>query len=259
MTTEAEVAARQPDAGAGVLLDVRDLHLSYDQVPALRGIDLQVREGEFVVLLGPNGAGKTTTLRAISRLHRVTRGEVWFRGERIDRWSPSKVATAGIAHVPEGRQIFGEHSVRENLQLGGFQLRRDRSALEEAMAGVLDLFPRLGERLNQTAGTLSGGEAQMLAVARALMSRPKLLMLDEPSLGLAPRLAAEMFGYLNRLCREQGLPVLLVEQQAAVALALGDRGYVLQNGVVATSGDADALRADPRVREIYLGGTTHTT
>jgi branched-chain amino acid transport system ATP-binding protein len=241
--------------GRPVLLALEDLHVAYDQVPALRGIDLVVHEGELVVLLGPNGAGKTTTLRTIARLEKADRGRITFAEERVERWSPAKVVGAGAALVPEGRQIFPDHTVEENLQLGGYRLRRDRTEYREALDDVLTLFPRLKDRLKQMAGTLSGGEAQMLAVARALMSRPRLLMLDEPSLGLAPQLAAEMFGYLRRLSVDKGLTILLVEQQAALALRLADRGYVLGNGEVLISGPSSDLREDPQVQAVYLGGT----
>jgi branched-chain amino acid transport system ATP-binding protein len=247
-------AAQRTPAG-DVLLSIRDLHVSYDQVPALFGIDLEVREGEFLVLLGPNGAGKTTTLRTVSGLLRPARGEIHVRGQRANRWNAARLTREGIAHVPEGRQIFPDHSVLENLQLGGYVLRRKRDLFNQQLEEVFGLFPRLKDRSAQSAGTLSGGEAQMLAVARALMTRPTLLMLDEPSLGLAPQLVAEMFGYIERLNREQGLTILLVEQAALLALTFAHRGYVLETGRVVTAGTAAALKADPKIQEVFLGGT----
>lgn len=236
------------------LLAIRDLHVAYKMVPALRGISLDVNAGGFVALLGANGAGKTTTLKAISGLVRLSGGSIEFDGRSMGRRSPWQSARARIGHVPEGRKIFPDHTVLENLQLGGWTIRSNDRLLEETLEGVLSLFPRLQERLEQQAGTLSGGEAQMLAVARALMLRPRLLMLDEPSLGLAPRLVAEMFEYLRRLHKEQGMTVLLVEQVASVALALADRCYVLENGHVALEGTSDELRNSEAVRRLYLGG-----
>jgi branched-chain amino acid transport system ATP-binding protein len=236
------------------LLELRSVTVGYDQVIALREATLSVDEGEFVVLLGANGAGKSTTLRAISRLVRLRSGAIWFGGARIDGLGPSRVTRTGIGHVPEGRRIFVEHTVQENLELGGYVLRRHRSRFDEAMAAVFGLFPRLAERRAQSAGTLSGGEAQMLAVGRALMSSPRLLMLDEPSLGLAPQLVAELFGYLSLLCRRDGITLLMVEQQAAAALEIADRGYVLDAGTVALEGSAESLRRDRAVRALYLGG-----
>jgi branched-chain amino acid transport system ATP-binding protein len=245
--------------GKRSLLEVRGLKVAYDHVMALNGLDLQVREGDFVVLLGPNGAGKSTTLRTISGLLRPRGGEVTWNGERANRWSPTRRTRAGIGHVPEARQIFPDHTVEENLQLGGYVLRRDRKAFAETMEELFELFPRLAQRRRQSGGTLSGGEAQMLAVARALMCRPKLLMLDEPSLGLAPLLVGEMFGYLARLHRERGLTILLVEQAALLALQFAERGYVLEHGRVALSGTSAELKANPGVQQVYLGGipTTH--
>ena len=253
-------ATRAGAAGTNVtddpLLELRDLHVTYEGVHALAGLDLVVAEGELVVLLGPNGAGKSTTLRAVSGLVRPSGGTVLIDGERANGWSGTKVASSGVAHVPEGRRIFSDHTVLENLQLGAFLLRRKRGLAAEQLEEVFALFPRLADRAQQMAGTLSGGEAQMLAVARALMSRPRLLMLDEPSLGLAPRLVAEMFGYLTRLNREQNLTILLVEQAATLALRLAHRGYVLEHGRAVISGPASELRDDVRVRRVYLGGAT---
>lgn len=235
------------------LLSVADLVVSYGQVQALNGLSLEVQRGEFVVLLGPNGAGKTTTLRTISGLLRPSSGAIQFDGSDTGRWSPTKITSSGIGHVPEARRIFPDHSVEQNLRLGGYTLRRDRAAIDGQLDTVFQLFPRLAERRNQQGGTLSGGEAQMLAVARALMCRPTLLMLDEPSLGLAPMLVAEMFSYLARLHREEGLTILLVEQAARVALKFADRAYVLEHGRTALSGTSAELAEDDRLQRVYLG------
>ena len=235
------------------MLSVEGLAVSYAGVTALRGVTLAVGDGEFVTVLGANGAGKSTLLRAISGLLRPDRGTIAVGGVAIRGLAPHSVARIGVAHVPEGRQVFADQTVLENLQLGGYLWRRDRAAFDAALGDVLTLFPRLKERINQSAGTLSGGEQQMLAIGRALMSRPKLLMLDEPSLGLAPRVVHEVFDLLGRLHRERGVSILLVEQAAALALSLAERGYVLENGVVALSGPAKVLAADRRVQEVYLG------
>ncbi|MEO7132335.1 MAG: ABC transporter ATP-binding protein [Dermatophilaceae bacterium] len=234
------------------LLELRDVHAGYGAVRAATGIDLTVGEGEFVVLLGPNGAGKSTTLRVISGLLSPTAGSVHLRGQDVTRMAGWKRVGLGLGHVPEGRQVFSEHTVEENLQLGFFSHRRHE--IKADLEQMYDLFPRLAERRQQMAGTLSGGEAQMLAVARALMSRPALLMLDEPSLGLAPLKVAELFEYLSRLHQERNLAILLVEQQARTALQLAERGYVLERGRVVVAGGGAELRDDPRVQAAYLGG-----
>ena len=238
-----------------VLLQLSGVQVRFNRVVALDGLSLRVDEGELVALLGPNGAGKTTTLRAISGLVRPSRGEVRFRDRRIDHLSAPRIARLGIGLVPEGRKIFPDQTVLENLLLGAFVWRRDRSLRQETLDSVLDLFPRLKERRRQLAGTLSGGEAQMLAVARALMLRPRLLMLDEPTLGLAPKVVDEMFEYLERLHREERLTILLVEQAAARALELADRSYLIGGGKVVASGDADEMRADPEMQRVYFGGS----
>ncbi len=235
------------------LLEVTDLRVNYDQVPALQGVTLYVNEGEFVVLLGPNGAGKTTTLRAISGLARVKGGSIRFDSKPLAR-SAAAITANGVGHVPEGRRIFPEHTVLENLQLGAYKLRRSKARRDEAIEAMFTLFPRLLERRDQMAGTLSGGEAQMLACARAIVHRPRLLMLDEPSLGIAPQLVAELFTYLRRLHREQGMAMLLVEQSAPLALKLADRGYVLGEGRVQIAGTSAELKADPDVQRVFLGG-----
>uniref|UniRef100_UPI0031E58F17 ABC transporter ATP-binding protein n=1 Tax=Nonomuraea soli TaxID=1032476 RepID=UPI0031E58F17 len=236
------------------MLEITALSAGYGGVQALFGVELTVGEGEFVALLGPNGAGKSTTLRVLSGLIKPSAGRVLLGGEDITTKPGWRRTGLGLGHVPEGRQVFPDHTVLENLQLGAFVHRRSRTRRQELLDEVLALFPRLDERREQLAGTLSGGEAQMLAVGRALMSAPRLLVLDEPSLGLAPLKVAELFGYIKRLHTERGLSVLLVEQQAATALNLADRAYVLERGRVAISGTSDAVRKDPRVQAVYLGG-----
>ena len=238
-----------------MLLEIKDLTVSYGGAKALDNLHIGIEEGEFVVLLGSNGAGKTTTLRSISGLIKPSQGEIIFQGKDLLKTQSFRRSELGIAHVPEGRQIFPDHTVAENLQLGGFTTRKDVSKTNAALDEVFQLFPRLAERRDQKGGTLSGGEAQMLAVGRSLMGKPRLLMLDEPSLGLAPRLVIEMFGYLKRLHKEKGLTILLVEQQARLALQISQRGYVLERGVVAISGRSESLKDDPAVVAAYLGHT----
>ncbi|WP_211263932.1 ABC transporter ATP-binding protein [Streptosporangium amethystogenes] len=235
------------------LLEVSGLAAAYGGVRALDGLDLHVDEGEFVVLLGPNGAGKTTTMKTVSGLLKPVSGQIRFAGEDLTKVPAWRRPGLGLGHVPEGRQIFPDHTVLENLALGGFPTRRRRAETERRRDEMLEIFPRLAERSSQLAGTLSGGEAQMLAIARTLMAAPRLLMLDEPSLGLAPLKVAELFGYLKRLHDERGLTILLVEQQASTALRLADRGYVLERGRVVVEGGAAELRDDPRVQAAYLG------
>lgn len=231
------------------LLEISGLGAGYGGVRALDGVDLTVGEGEFVALLGPNGAGKTSLLRTVSGLLKAASGRIVFGGADITSVPGWRRVGLGLGHVPEGRQVFPDHTVLENLRLGGFTNRRAKGVLDE----VLGLFPRLHERQDQLAGTLSGGEAQMLAVGRALMSSPRLLALDEPSLGLAPQKVAELFGYLSLLHAERGLSVLLVEQQALTALNLAERAYVLERGRVVVSGKAEAVAGDDRVRAAYFG------
>lgn len=236
-----------------MLLEIKDLTVAYGGAIALDNLNIGIEEGEFVVLLGSNGAGKTTTLRSISGLIKPAQGEIIFEGRDLLKTQSFRRSELGIAHVPEGRQIFPDHTVAENLQLGGFTTRKDVSKTNSALEEVFHLFPQLAERRDQKGGTLSGGEAQMLAVGRSLMGQPRLLMLDEPSLGLAPRLVIEMFGYLKRLHKEKGLTILLVEQQARLALQISQRGYVLERGVVAISGTSESLKDDPAVVAAYLG------
>jgi branched-chain amino acid transport system ATP-binding protein len=231
------------------LLELERVEARYGPIKALHGVSLAVGEGEVVALLGANGAGKTTTLRAVSGTVRRT-GRISLAGRALERRSPEAVARAGIAHVPEGRGTFGELTVRENLRLGAWT-RRGRPRGEEER--VLAHFPALADRVGQPAGTLSGGEQQMLALARALMARPRLLMLDEPSLGLAPLVVASIFAILRRLNEEEGLAILLVEQNATLALEAASSAYVLEVGRVALVGPAADLRADESVRRSYLG------
>jgi branched-chain amino acid transport system ATP-binding protein len=233
------------------LLELEDVHAHYGETRALHGVSLSVDEGSSLALLGANGAGKTTTLRAVSGLVRKT-GHVSFAGRSIARKSPEAVARLGVAHVPQGRGIIGDLTVEENLRLGAYT-RRDRAAVRADTAGVLEQFPRLGERLSQAAGTLSGGEQQMLALGRALLQRPRLLMLDEPSLGLAPLIVREIFDVLERLNREEGLAVLVVEQDAAVALRACREACVLEVGRVVLSGPSEELAENESVRKAYLG------
>jgi len=228
------------------LLELSDVTARYGQVVALHGVSLTVDDGEIVALLGANGAGKTTTLRAVSGTVRRT-GDVVLGGKRLGRSTPEAVARSGVAHVPEGRGIFAELTVWENLRMGGYIVRRPD------FATVLGYFPWLEERRNQQAGTLSGGEQQMLALARAFLSRPRLLMLDEPSLGLAPIITREVFRVVSELNQNEGLAVLVVEQNAAVALAAAQRGYVLETGRVAVAGSAAELKSNDAVRTAYLG------
>ncbi len=237
-----------------MLLQLENVTVNHGTACALREISMEVVEGEAVVIIGANGAGKTTTLRAISGLVKPQSGSrIRFAGQEIIGKSPSAIAKLGIAHVPEGRQVFTNLSVLDNLAMGGYLFRRDKKTFQETIERVLSLFPRLQERRDQLAGTLSGGEQQMLAIGRAMMTRPRLLILDEPSLGLAPVIVREVFGFLGRLHRQEGLTILLVEQVASVALKLADRGYVLERGRVALSGTCAELRQNPQVKELYLG------
>jgi branched-chain amino acid transport system ATP-binding protein len=233
------------------MLKVNEIHASYGPVVALRGISLHVPEGGIVSILGANGAGKSTTLRAISGLVRISRGSIEFMGRRIDHMAPESIVQMGISQVPEGRQIFGELSVEENLRLGAYT-RRDGDGVRKDTRRIYDYFPVLGERRKQTALTLSGGEQQMLALGRALMARPRLLLLDEPSLGLAPLVTREIFEIVKVLNGE-GITVLLVEQNAHIALGIAQFGYVLETGTVALADTSETLRENEDVRRSYLG------
>jgi branched-chain amino acid transport system ATP-binding protein len=233
------------------LLEVEGLYASYGPVRVLEGIDFSIEHGRRMALLGPNGAGKTTVLRALSGMVK-TSGKVEFDGQNLAGVATAEVARRGVAHVPEGRGTLGPLTVEENLRLGAY-VRRDGSAVKEDLARCYGWFPRLEERRRQAAGSLSGGEQQMLAMARALMLRPRLLMLDEPSLGLAPILTRELFKVLGQICDEQGMTVLLVEQNANLALDFADHAYVLESGRIALTGEANEIKGDEEVRRSYLG------
>ena len=237
--------------GAGVVLQLDDVHTYYGSIHALKGISLQVREGEIVTLIGANGAGKSTTLRSINGLQRPRSGRIRFNGQDITESAPHAIVRMGIAQSPEGRRLFPRMSVLENLERGAFQ-RTDKANFPEDLARVFELFPRLAERRTQKAGTLSGGEQQMCAIGRALMARPKLLLLDEPSMGLAPIFVEKIFEIVLEI-NKQGTPVLLVEQNALMALEAASRGYVLETGRIALAGLADDLRVNEQVRKTYLG------
>ena len=234
------------------MLEVRDLVCGYGGVSAIKGISLAVAEGALVALIGANGAGKTTLLRAISCLLRPTRGQIVFDGADITRASPHAVLSLGLAHCPEGRRVFPNLTVLENLEMGCY-LRTDRDGIAEDLEQAFDEFPRLAERRHQPAGTLSGGEQQMLAISRALMSRPKLVMFDEPSLGLAPNIVERMFAFIKEICRA-GTTVLMVEQNAYAALEMCDFAYLLESGSLVLSGTGKELIGNPHVRAAYLGG-----
>lgn len=234
------------------LLSVTDLSVGYGAIQALRGISLHVDQGEIVTLIGANGAGKSTTLRTISGLLQPQRGSIQFRSESIQGWAPHRIVESGLVQVPEGRGIFANLTVDENLQLGAFT-RKDRAAITKDRERALTFFPRIRERLRQQAGTLSGGEQQMLAIARAMLARPKLLMLDEPSLGLAPQIVQTIFQVIREINRE-GTTILLVEQNAAMALQVAHRAYVIEVGEILMHGPAAELAASDSVRKAYLGG-----
>ncbi len=233
------------------LLEVKGLSVNYGGIQALQNIDLIVKPGEVVTLIGANGAGKTTTLRAISRLVKLRSGFIYYSGRNITRYPTYKVVRLGIAHSPEGRRVLARQTVFDNLELGAY-IRSNSAAVKADIERQFEIFPRLKERRNQQAGTLSGGEQQMLAIARALMSRPQLLLLDEPSLGLAPAIVREIFSIIQNL-RATGVTILLVEQNANLALQIADRGYVLEAGCITLSGQASELLNDERVKKAYLG------
>ncbi|HEY6961565.1 MAG TPA: ABC transporter ATP-binding protein [Gaiellaceae bacterium] len=235
------------------MLEIEGIHTYYGSIHALKGISLTVNDGEIVTLLGANGAGKTTTLRSINGLNRPRQGHIRFQGTDITSTPAHEIVKRGIAQSPEGRRLFPRMSVTENLEMGAFQ-RTDRSEIKDDMDRVFDLFPRLQERRNQKAGTMSGGEQQMCAIGRALMARPKLLLLDEPSLGLAPIFVERIFEIVKTI-NEQGTSILLVEQNALMALDAADRGYVLETGRIALADDAAALKTNEQVRKTYLGET----
>jgi branched-chain amino acid transport system ATP-binding protein len=235
-----------------LLLEVQNLELAYGEVPAVRDISFDVAEGEIVTLIGANGAGKTTSLRGVAGAMLPRRGRIFFSGQDITSLPAYRRALAGIALVPEGRRVFPALTVRENLEMGGFKFRADRGKLRSRMERVMEMFPLLRERAGQAAGTLSGGEQQMLALARALMSEPQLLCMDEPSLGLAPLVVQDIFRSI-RAANAAGTSILLVEQNARYALETASRGYVLQTGAIIASGPCAVLKQDERVKEAYLG------
>ncbi len=235
-----------------MLLEVKDIHVHYGQVAALKGISLEVNEKDFVTLIGSNGAGKSTTLRAISGLDHPSAGEIIFDGQNIEKLSADKILKMGIAQVPEGRRVFKDLTVTENLRLGAFT-RDDKDEIEKDLEKTYERFPRLRERADQSARTMSGGEQQMVAIGRALMSKPRLLMLDEPSLGLAPIIVQEIARILVEINKEQGVSIVLVEQNAELALELARHAYVLETGKVALQGEASGLMDDDHVRQAYLG------
>jgi branched-chain amino acid transport system ATP-binding protein len=234
------------------LLRAQDIHTYYGNIHALRGVSLQVREKEIVTLIGSNGAGKSTLLNTISGILQPKKGEILLEGMRIDRFPPHKVVTMGVSQVPEGRKIFARLTVTENLELGAFT-RHDGPRIREDMSAAFRLFPRLSERRGQTAGTLSGGEQQMLAIARAMMARPHILLLDEPSMGLAPVLVETIFETVERISKE-GTTILLVEQNALMAFQIATRGYLIQSGQIVMEDTTERLQQSEIVRKLYLGG-----
>ncbi|HEY9728253.1 MAG TPA: ABC transporter ATP-binding protein [Chroococcales cyanobacterium] len=235
------------------MLEIKDLHTYYGNIHALKGISLKVEQGEIVTLIGSNGAGKTTTLRTIQGLLRPRQGKILFENSPLDALSAQAIVRLGISQSPEGRLIFPRMTVQENLEMGAFS-RRDTLGIKSDLEKALHLFPRLRERINQKGGTLSGGEQQMLAIARAMMSRPRLLLLDEPSMGLAPMLVTQIFSIVRDI-NEQGTTILLVEQNARMALSVANRGYVLQTGQIVLTGTAKDLQSNETVRKAYLGET----
>lgn len=233
------------------MLELRKVYHYYGKAKALEEVNLTVEEGSLDAVIGPNGAGKSTLLRAISGLEEIDRGKISFMGERIDELDAYEIARRGIAHCPERRRLFYDMSVMENIELGAYSLK-DKNKYSSLLDFVFDIFPRLDERRNQRAGTLSGGEQQMLAIARALMSNPKLLLLDEPSLGLAPRIKTKIFEAIKQI-REEGTTTLLVEQDAVLAMAVADNIYVLEEGKIEMSGTRAELEREPRIKKVYLG------
>lgn len=235
-----------------MMLEVENLNVHYGAIHALKGITFHLEEGEIVALIGANGAGKSTTLNTISRLNKLTEGDIRYKGESIVETNPEDIVAKGIVQVPEGRRIFPKMSVVENLEMGAY-IHNDRKRIEEDMEKMFEKFPRLRERRKQLGGTLSGGEQQMLAIARGLMAHPQLLLLDEPSMGLAPIIVEQIFDIIQEI-NHQGTSILLVEQNAQMALSIADRGYVFETGKIVLEGEADKLLDDPMVKEAYLGG-----
>lgn len=234
------------------LLTIKDLNVHYGAIHAIHDVSLEVSEGEIVTLIGANGAGKTTILHTISGLHKATSGSVTLEGHDLVKTEPSKIISLGMAHVPEGRHVFAQMTVEENLEMGAFIFSKDKAGIQSSIKEVYERFPRLRERRRQLAGTLSGGEQQMLAVGRALMAKPKILLMDEPSMGLSPLLVKEIFKIIEEV-HKQGITILLVEQNAKMALSIADKAYVLETGHIKMSGDAKELMSNDDVRKAYLG------
>ena len=235
------------------LLKFDNVELYYDHVYALKGVSVELKEGETIALIGANGAGKSSILRAITGLNPITSGEVHFQGKRIDGMNPAEIVKMGIAMVPEGRRVFPFMSVKDNLLMGAFT-QRDKNSIAQTLESVLERFPRLKERYSQSGGTLSGGEQQMLVIGRALMAKPKLLLLDEPSLGIAPKLTQDIARSIVAINKDEKVSVLLVEQNSRMALSISNRAYAMSTGAVAVSGNSKELMQDDRIKEAYLGG-----
>ncbi len=235
------------------MLEIKQLTVAYGSIPALHGISAQIKQGDIVTLIGANGAGKTTTLRAISGLLKARGGDILLEGQSIANLPPHQIVKRGISHVPEGRMVFANLTVQENLRMGAY-LRSDKAEIQAQLEYVFGIFPRLKERLQQIAGTLSGGEQQMLAIGRALMNKPKFLMLDEPSLGIAPLLVKTIFEKIVEINRQHGITILLVEQNANLALEISRYGYVLETGRIILEAESASLRQNPQVKSAYLGG-----
>ncbi len=252
MRTAHPTRPRRTSADGKPLLSLEDVQVSYGDIKALRGVSLEVRSGEIVAMIGANGAGKTTTLKTVMRLLPLSHGTITYAGEMVSGLGPEELVSRGVSLVPEGRAIFPNLTVRENLEVGAY-LHKDAKTMRETIEDVTALFPRLGERMKQEGGTLSGGEQQMLAIGRAMMARPELLLLDEPSLGIAPKLVQQIFAAIRRIA-EAGVTILLVEQNTRLALQVSHRAYVLRTGEIALSGSSAELAANQEVQAAYLGG-----